>query len=105
MGFLTRMAGRGDGLTLPVCGYGEGDMWRRIARWAAERGVVAELVGIARNPGREMVARADTPADAPITPDLAANSDSTLMNAQGASSPAFTAAISASTMCVCGEMG
>src|SRR6185436_10526700 len=37
--------------------------------------------------------------------DMAANSDSTLMNSQGASSPDATISPSASTMCVCGEIG
>src|SRR4051794_6864194 len=37
--------------------------------------------------------------------DMAANSDSTLTYSQGARSPVFTSADSASTMCVCGEMG
>src|SRR5688572_2510856 len=44
-------------------------------------------------------------AEAPIATDIAANSDSTLMNSHGASSPVFTSCESASTMCVCGEMG
>ena len=44
-------------------------------------------------------------ADAPIATDSAANSDSTLMNSQLASSPVFTISPSASTMCVCGVMG
>src|SRR4051794_17978035 len=37
--------------------------------------------------------------------DIAANSDSTLTYSHGASSPAFTSADRASTMCVCGEIG
>ena len=37
--------------------------------------------------------------------DIAANSDSTLTNSHGVSSPDFTLALSASTMCVCGEIG
>ena len=36
---------------------------------------------------------------------IAANSLSTLMNSQGASVPSFTSSPSASTMCVCGEIG
>ena len=44
-------------------------------------------------------------AEAPMATDMAANSDSTLMNSQGASSPAFTIAPTASMMWVCGEMG
>src|SRR5690349_621023 len=37
--------------------------------------------------------------------DIAANSDSTLMNSHGASCPVLTSAESPSTMCVCGEIG
>src|ERR687884_1425339 len=37
--------------------------------------------------------------------DIAENSDSTLMYSHGASVPCFTSAESASTMCVCGEIG
>src|SRR5689334_8785921 len=37
--------------------------------------------------------------------DIAANSDSTLTNSHGASSPVLTSCESPSTMCVCGEMG
>src|SRR3954447_2072162 len=44
-------------------------------------------------------------ADAPIATDIAENSDSTLMYSHGASAPSFTSADSASTMCVCGEIG
>jgi hypothetical protein len=44
-------------------------------------------------------------ADAPIATDIAANSDSTLMNSHGASLPALTIRPSPSTMCVCGEIG
>src|ERR1017187_3829494 len=44
-------------------------------------------------------------ADAPIDADIAANSDSTLTNSQGASSPLLTSRERFSTMCVWGEMG
>src|SRR6266496_4909749 len=44
-------------------------------------------------------------AEAPIATDIAANSDSTLMNSQGTRSPRFTVADRLSTMCVCGEIG
>src|ERR1022692_2124176 len=44
-------------------------------------------------------------AEAPMATDIAANSDSTLMNSQGESSPFFTISPSASMMWVCGEMG
>src|ERR1035441_1556966 len=44
-------------------------------------------------------------AEAPIETDIAANSDSTLMNSHGERVPAFTIAPIASMMCVWGEMG
>jgi hypothetical protein len=40
-----------------------------------------------------------------MTTDIAPNSDSTLMNSQSVSSPAFTIRLRPSTMWVCGEMG
>lgn len=67
LGFLARIVGRGDRLKLLDVGYGDGDMLRRIARWAAKRGVQAELVGIDLNPRSEAIARADTPDALPIT--------------------------------------
>jgi 2-polyprenyl-3-methyl-5-hydroxy-6-metoxy-1,4-benzoquinol methylase len=42
-------------------GYGDGDMLRRIARWAKRRGIEAELVGIDLNPRSEIAAKAHTP--------------------------------------------
>ena len=44
-------------------------------------------------------------AEAPMATDIAANSDSTLMNSHGDSSPVFTSSPSASMMWVCGEIG
>jgi len=44
-------------------------------------------------------------ADAPMATDIAANSDSTLMNSHGVRRPDFTSRLSASTMWVCGEIG
>jgi 2-polyprenyl-3-methyl-5-hydroxy-6-metoxy-1,4-benzoquinol methylase len=66
LAFLDRIAVRGDRLKLLDVGFGDGDMLRRIARWAAKRGVVAELVGIDLNPRSEAIARADTPGTLPI---------------------------------------
>lgn len=48
-------------------GFGDGDMLRRIARWAAKRGIDAELVGVDLNPRSEIAARAHTPPGLPIT--------------------------------------
>jgi 2-polyprenyl-3-methyl-5-hydroxy-6-metoxy-1,4-benzoquinol methylase len=42
-------------------GYGDGDMLRRIARWAKRRGVEADLVGVDLNPRSEIAAQAHTP--------------------------------------------
>ena len=53
-----------------------------------------------------MAVNARAPAtEAPMATDMAANSDSTLMNSHGASSPVFTISPSASMMWVCGEIG
>ena len=67
LAFLDSVVSRGDRLKLLDVGYGDGDMLRRIARWATKRGVQAELVGIDLNPRSEAIARADTPGDLPIT--------------------------------------
>ena len=53
-------------LRLLDVGFGDGDMLRRIARWAARRGVDAELVGIDLNPRSAPAAAAHTPAGLPI---------------------------------------
>ncbi|PTQ61946.1 methyltransferase family protein [Sphingomonas aurantiaca] len=56
--FLARaIAGRKTFRLLDV-GFGDGDMLRRIARWAAARGIAAELVGVDLNPRSEQAARA-----------------------------------------------
>jgi len=47
-------------------GFGDGDMLRRIARWAARRGLEADLVGVDLNPRSEAAARAHSPADLAI---------------------------------------
>jgi len=67
LAFLEKVVRRGERLKLLDVGYGDGDMLRRIARWAAKRGVEAELVGIDLNPRSEAIARADTPSGLPIT--------------------------------------
>src|SRR5579863_3484966 len=59
-----------------------------------------------RRPWLAVAVKARAPvADAPIATDIAANSDSTLMNSQGARSPVFTSSPMASMMWVCGEIG
>lgn len=47
-------------------GYGDGDMLRRIAKWAAGFGQEVELVGIDLNPRSEAAARESTPPDLKI---------------------------------------
>ncbi|MBR0552965.1 methyltransferase domain-containing protein [Stakelama marina] len=47
-------------------GFGDGDMLRRIARWARKRGKAADLVGIDCNPRSEAAATAHTAPDLPI---------------------------------------
>ncbi|WP_293880848.1 methyltransferase domain-containing protein [Sphingomonas sp.] len=60
--FLARaLAGRKSFRLLDV-GFGEGDMLRTVARWAAKRGIVADLVGIDLNPNSVAAGRAATSA-------------------------------------------
>jgi len=47
-------------------GFGDGDMLRRIARWANRRGLACELTGIDLNTRSVAAAEAMTPAGAPI---------------------------------------
>lgn len=47
-------------------GFGDGDMLRTIARWSAQRGIAAELVGIDLNPGSAPAAQTHTPAEMAI---------------------------------------
>lgn len=62
LNFLARGAVGMKSFRLLDVGYGDGDMLRRIARWAARRGVEAELVGVDLNPRSEIAAKAHTPA-------------------------------------------
>lgn len=58
--FLDRAVGDRRQFTLLDVGFGHGDMLRRIARWAEQRGIGARLVGIDLNPLSEPAARAAT---------------------------------------------
>lgn len=53
-------------LKLLDVGFGQGDMLRHIARWAARQGIPAELVGIDLNPGSAAIAEAATDPALPI---------------------------------------
>ncbi|MFA5963884.1 MAG: methyltransferase domain-containing protein [Sphingomonas sp.] len=64
--FLARGAAGLRRFKLLDVGYGDGDMLRRIARWAARRGIEAELVGIDLNPRSAAAAVAHTPPDLAI---------------------------------------
>lgn len=64
--FLSRAVGDRRTFRLLDVGFGDGDMLRRIARWAARRGVVADLVGIDLNPNSAPAARSRTPVDSGI---------------------------------------
>ena len=66
LGFLERALGGAKRFRLLDVGFGDGDMLRAIARWAAKRGVDAELVGVDLNPRSEAVARAATSDLMPI---------------------------------------
>lgn len=63
LGFLRRAVGTARSFRLLDVGFGDGDMLRRIARWAARRGIAADLVGIDLNPNSAPAARARTPDD------------------------------------------
>jgi SAM-dependent methyltransferase len=65
LAFLRRIA-TNEPLRILDVGFGDGDMLRRIARWAAKRGQPVELVGVDLNPRSEAAARAHTPPDLPI---------------------------------------
>lgn len=67
LAFLNRAMRGGNSLKLLDVGYGDGDMLRRIADWAARRGIAAELVGIDLNPRSELAANAHSPPGMPIT--------------------------------------
>ena len=63
LAFLARVAKDRRHLRILDVGYGDGDMLRRIARWAGRRGLAVDLVGIDLNPRSASAAAAPTPAD------------------------------------------
>lgn len=62
LAFLERAAARRSHFRLLDVGFGQGDMLRSIAEWAARRGIDADLVGIDLNPNSAPAALAATPA-------------------------------------------
>ncbi len=58
LAFLARAAERSKTLRILDVGFGDGDILRRIARWATKRGVSVELVGVDLNPRSEVAAQA-----------------------------------------------
>lgn len=66
LGFLKRAVGARRSFSLLDVGFGDGDMLRRIARWARTRGIDARLTGVDLNPGSAPAAAAQTPGDLAI---------------------------------------
>ncbi len=56
--FLARATAGKTHFRLLDVGFGDGDMLRRIARWAEVKGIEADLVGVDLNPRSEQAARA-----------------------------------------------
>jgi SAM-dependent methyltransferase len=65
--FLGRATRGMTAFSLVDIGSGEGGMLRRIAAWAARRGLRTELMGVDLNPKSEGLARALTPPGLPVT--------------------------------------
>ena len=66
LAFLDRVAQGRESLKILDVGFGDGDMLRRIAHWAARRDLPVELVGVDLNPRSAPAAAAHTPAGLPI---------------------------------------
>ncbi len=62
LAYLKRAVGEAQRFRLLDVGFGDGDILRAIARWAARRGIAAELVGVDLNEKSVAAARAATPA-------------------------------------------
>ena len=61
LGFLEKATRDAGSFRLLDVGFGQGDMLRRISRWARSRGVTAALVGVDMNPKSVEAARRATP--------------------------------------------
>lgn len=66
LAFLDRAIGTAGSISVLDVGFGDGDMLRAIARWAARHGVAARLTGIDLNSRSAAAARARTSAEMPI---------------------------------------
>jgi SAM-dependent methyltransferase len=66
LAFLSRLAKGRDRLRILDVGFGDGDMLRRIERWAVRKRLAVELVGIDLNPRSEYAARLHTPPGSTI---------------------------------------
>ncbi len=67
LAFLERAVGGAKSFRLLDVGFGDGDMLRQIAKWAAGKGIAAELVGVDLNEKSVAAAKEATPDDLPIT--------------------------------------
>ncbi len=63
LAFLKRAIGTHKRFNLLDVGFGDGDMLRRIAKWAKRRGIEARLTGVDLNSRSVTAARAVTPAE------------------------------------------
>lgn len=61
LAFLTKALRNKRHISVLDVGFGDGDMLRAIAAWAARRGVAAELTGIDLNPKSQAAAEARSP--------------------------------------------
>jgi 2-polyprenyl-3-methyl-5-hydroxy-6-metoxy-1,4-benzoquinol methylase len=66
LAFLGRTVGNRRRFSLLDVGFGNGDMLRRISRWARRRGIEAELTGIDLNPRSRAAAEEEPSHGAPI---------------------------------------
>lgn len=66
LAFLRRVARTEQRLRILDVGFGDGDMLRRIERWAARHDLAVDLVGVDCNPRSEAAAREHTPAGSQI---------------------------------------
>lgn len=66
LAFLERASVDARRMRILDVGYGDGDMLRRIERWAARKGIEVELVGVDLNPRSAIAARAHTPPGSAI---------------------------------------